>query len=801
MLRRQPYQTWLALLGYALAALYLAAPIHGAIASRFLGGETGDVYEAARHIWWIKTALQGGYDVFEHSLLAYPEGTPAAQLWAHPLQWFPMWVFTFILPLPTAYNFGALLTLALNGWSMYFLARRKLATTQRFPAFIAGLVFMSLPTIQGHLLEGQVGLLVQWPVPLLIMYLFDYADDGGMGKFVAATLLFIAGALGDAMQVFYVLLPLALMFILARVYHRDYVGALRVMAVALAGSLCLLLFLSPVLPDYLRDSGSIGATGRVDRSIDLLGLVSPSADNPFWQDIVANARQVTGSDLGYGASYVGALGGFLALLGILYRRAARWWLFIAFVAWALALGPLLKIDNQVLSGSIAGYDAVAPLPFALFVNFPLFDMAHTPARFMLLFAAGFALLAGYGMAVCCASRLIQRRGRRLQFGVALAFAVLLLEDYKLFAAFPSVPAEAPREIHNLRRRRDIRAIYNAPYDDDMAAKEALFLQTAHGKPLIGGVDASLTAVGHARLTLLAKFHPSLLQDSGADIVIINKARAIESGQLDLLQWRARQGLGTPLFENQRYAIYETPVSRQRTPDAYTPVAGAETHLTYIYKEQPGWLEFNAALEASNRQVRLSLNDTPLETLEVNGRILLSIPLPIARRGYHTFRIALDPPCPQRIDTSLLQCPRVTVENARIEVLSAGAIYDPIRIEDGIILAGYLLPQAPDGDLFKIRLWWRFESARSAEDVRFVHVLDEQGRPVSDRPADHNFGTIPAGSELTETVTLDQSKLAAGVYRVLTGWYALPQAIRYDVLTDVDGAQDDTIVLGSVRINE
>lgn len=134
-------------------------------------------------------------------------------------------------------------------------------------------------------------------------------------------------------------------------------------------------------------------------------------------------------------------------------------------------------------------------------------------------------------------------------------------------------------------------------------------------------------------------------------------------------------------------------------------------------------------------------------------------------------------------------------------MSAGAIYDPIRIEDGIILAGYLLPQAPDGELFKIRLWWRFESERSAADIRFVHVLDEQGKPVSERPADHNFGTIPAGSELTETVTLDQSKLEAGVYRVLTGWYALPQAIRYDVLTDVDGAQDDTIVLGSVRIRE
>jgi len=34
---------------------------------------------------------------------------------------------------------------------------------------------------------------------------------------------------------------------------------------------------------------------------------------------------------------------------------------------------------------------------------------------------------------------------------------------------------------------------------------------------------------------------------------------------------------------------------------------------------------------------------------------------------------------------------------------------------------------------------------------------------------------------------------------LTGWYALPDAIRYDVLTNVEGAQDDTVVLGSIRV--
>ncbi len=801
MLRRQPYQPWLVILIYFLAALYLTAPIHNALASRFVGGAAGDVYGVARQVWWYKTALQNGDDVFEQSLLAYPEGFRAVRLWANPLQFFPMWLFAFLVPLPAAYNAGILLTLVLNGWSMYALARRKLGTANRFPAFVSGLVFIFFPTLQGHLLDGNVGMLAQWPIPLLILYLFEYADHGGARRFFSAALLFMLGALGNTAQVIYVLAPLALLFVLARLQRRDHLGALRATVVTLAGCAFLLLFLSPVLAYLIGNPQLIAADDQAHQSIDLLGLIRPSFANPFWGNIVSSPQRFLETDVGGNASYVGVIGGFLALLGIFQRREARWYLLVGFVAWLLALGPVLQVNDRVLVGSIGGYQAVLPLPFAFLMGLPISEIARTPAHFIVLFAAMFSLLVGFGVAVCHSSQLIQRRGRYAQIFIAAIFVFALAEDYKLFGVFPSLPAEIPREIQNLRRRRDIEAVYNVPYDDTQAVKEAMFLQTAHAKPMIAGQGARTTTVDRARLALLAKFRPSLLQEAGADIVIINKERALESGQLDLLHWRAQQGLGEPLFEDQRYIVYETPLRRDRAPAVYSPIAEAQSHVTYIYKEQPGWLEFNVVLEAVNRRVHLSLNDTPLETLLVNGRIPLSIPLPMARRGYHSLRIAPDPPCPERIDTSVLQCQRVTVEDVRIEVLSDGAIYDPIRIADGIILAGYLLPEEADGELIKIRFWWRFEAGRSEKDVRFVHVLDENGRPVPESPPDHNFGTIPAGSELTETVTLDKSKLEAGEYRVLTGWYELPQAIRYDVLTEVEGAQDDTVVLGAVRIRD
>ena len=777
----------------------MMAPIHSELSSRLVGGDSGDTYEVARQIWWFQTALQSGQDVFEQSLLAYPEGYPAVELWANPLRYFPMWLLAFIMPLPAAYNIGAILTLTLNGWAMYALARRMLGSSNRLPAFIAGLVYVAFPTMQGFLVEGQVGMLVQWPVPLVVLCLFAFADYGGTRRMLIAAFLFMTAALGDTMQAFYVLAPLAILFVLARLHRRDHVGALRGALVVVAGCVFLLIFLSPVLADLVSNPQFLRTGAGAGRSIDLLGVVSPSYANPFWSDIANHSQRVLGKDLAGGASYVGVLGGFLALIGILFRRPARWWLLVGLVAWLLALGPVLKVYDQALVGSIGGYPAVVPLPYAFLGSLPLFDQAGSPALFMSLFALAFALLVGFGTAACCSSELMRRRSRHTQMAIAVLFVVMLVEDYKLFSAFPSVSADIPREILSLKRRRDIHAIYNVPHDNPQAVKEAMFLQTAHAKPLIAGHDERVTTVDHARLALLAKFHPSLLQDAGAEIVIINKVRALESGQLDLLHWRARQGLGEPLFEDQRYAVYDTPETRERAPAVYAPIAESQSHVTYVYKEQPGWLEYNAVLEAVSRRVHLSLNDTPLETIQVIGRIPLSIPLPIARRGYHTLRITPDPPCPDRIDTSLLHCQDVTVENVRIEVLSDGAIYDPIRIEDGIILAGYLLSEEATSEEIAIRLWWRFEVERSPKDVRFVHILDANGRPVAGSPPDRHFGTIPAGSELTETVSLDKSRLIDGEYRVLTGWYELPQAVRYDVLTAVEGAQDDTVVLGTVRI--
>jgi len=796
LIRQHPSRLLLPIFIFLLVALYILSPALTSISSVYLGHESGDAYKMARHIWWYKTALQDGEDIFGQSLLGYAEGYTLFRLWANPLQFFPMWLLAFFVPLAAAYNLGIILTLVLNGLTMMLLARRWLPPQQEFPAILAGIVFMIFPAMQGHLAAGHAGLLAQWPAPLFILLLFDYADSGGTRRFFGAVSCFLLAALGHSLQILYLLAPLTMLFLLARLYKRDYVGAARLIAVAMAGCLALLIFLSPVLGEaFQRTTSELGA-GHVRDSVDVASALSPAKGNPFWRQLGAQSTDSASAIPADGAGYIGILGGLLALTGILWRREARWWLLVALVAWVLALGPVLKVGDQAVSAFIAGYEAVVPLPYALVMNLPLFELARTPERFMLLFALMFAVLVGFGAAVFWSSRFVQRRQRYVQAALAIALALLLIEDYRLFSAFPTVPAEIPQAIYALSERRDIRAIYNAPYDNSLAAKEAMLLQTAHGKPLIASHDDS-GRVDTARLELLASFRPSLLNNAHADVVIFNKAQAARSAQFGLLQ-RARQWLGEPFFEDQRYAVYETPFTPAQTAKLHSTRWDGQTHVTYIYKQQPGWMEYSANLEAANRRVHLSLNGTPLETLQVNGRIPVSIPLPMARSGYHTFRIALDPPCPERIDRELLYCQSVDVDGVDTRILSNGAIYDPIRIADGIVLAGYYLPKQFEDEV-AIRLWWRFESDRSVNDVRFVHILDEEGLPVRDRPDDHSFGEVAAGSELTETLILDTRELADGEYSVLTGWYELPFAIRYDVLTNVEGAENDTVVLGQIRV--
>jgi hypothetical protein len=147
---------------YFFLAVVITWPLVTMLGTHFAGYSNGDAPEMTRHIWWLKHALQTGQPLVFQPLLAYPDGLEGVILWSNPLQFFPAWLFAFVMPLPAAYNLQALLNLALSGWAACFLVRHL---TRHAPAaLVAGVVFMASPAIQGHLAGGHGGLLVQWPL-------------------------------------------------------------------------------------------------------------------------------------------------------------------------------------------------------------------------------------------------------------------------------------------------------------------------------------------------------------------------------------------------------------------------------------------------------------------------------------------------------------------------------------------------------------------------------------------------------------------------------------------------------------
>ncbi len=179
---------------YFGVTLLITYPLITVIGTRFIGHPLGDAYEYSHHDWWIKTALQTGQNPFFEPIIVYPEGVSAVLLWSLPLRFFPAWLFAFRAAAARRFNLSALLTLALNGWAMFVLARYLIGIrphpdpsptsggrehtvmSPTVPALIAGLAFMLYPSFQGHLAAAHTDLLTLWPTPLLLLVLLRLRD-------------------------------------------------------------------------------------------------------------------------------------------------------------------------------------------------------------------------------------------------------------------------------------------------------------------------------------------------------------------------------------------------------------------------------------------------------------------------------------------------------------------------------------------------------------------------------------------------------------------------------------------------
>lgn len=777
-------QHLIAYLYFALLVVAMTYPLVTVFHTRLLGDAFGDAYEYARHIWWINHALRNGDPVFFQPLLAYPDGLSGAWLWGNPLQSFPAWLFAFVMPLPAAYNLSALLHLSLNGWAAYFLGWRL---TKHLPAaLLGGTVFALYPAVQGHLIHSHIGLVTLWGAPLYVAALLRLREHGGWRDIALAALCFLLTILGNSLLLIYVLFPLTALFALARLLTREWGYLLRVMVAAFVGGLLALIFVLPIaleqLNDPLPDEG-----GDVLYSADVLAVVAPSFYNPLFSDL-DYSRAVLGEVKNVeGTGYIGAVAAVLALIAVVRVPVARWWGVLLIVAWVLSLGPLLKMGDQLVTLYVDGYATHILLPWALIMDLPVLNIARTPGRFNMVMGLAVAMLAAYGCAAITNRITAQRRGdpsatdaqKRVPTQpmmsvitwavlivliplIAFEYAVMWQNGVPRMHTVPDLQADA---ITALRDDDSVRAVFNIPYDHTLAAKDGMYLQTRHHKPLIAGHVTRRTPVNPAKLAVLQNtLDAGLLHMAGADVVILHKEWA--EPELDIF---ARERLGTPFHEDSRLIAWRVPSATRETDTAVS------TGSTF-YSAGASWALFTAEGRGAG-EIALTLDGRAVHRWMLTGETSLRAPL-LLTPGYHSADVERTTPC---LDTpnDALTCAEIDVSGAAVSDFQP-AQPQPVPFERGIMLQGALVREDA--------AWLAWEFAQPIEAVRFVHVLDADGTPVIQ--VDTPFTAEPGA--WSEIVPLEG--LPAGDYAVYAGWYTLPDVTRLAVLADVEGAVNNWVRL-------
>jgi hypothetical protein len=773
-------------LSYWGLTLLITFPLILDLSGQMIGFPYGDAYEVSRHVWWIKYALQTGLPVIHQPFLGWPDGMAGISLWGNPQQFFPAWALAFVMPLPVAYNLSQLFYMALNGWAMYRLG--LYLCRQPWAAWVAGAVFMAAPIFQGHLAGGHPGLIMIWGVPLYLLALFRLKETGRWRWFVAAVACLLLSVGGHVLQILYVILPVSAVFVLWQALQRDWRGAGQTVLVNLTGGALMLVFLLPIMQDTLNTSAYVEEGGFVRYSADLLGVVTPSFRHPLYGHL-GYTHQVLGVNLEEGSSYIGFVAGALALVGLWRVPVARRWLWLMGLAWVLSLGPLLKLLDQPVTLTVEGYESFIPLPGALLQDLPGFGLARTPGRFAYGLALAVAFCVAYGVAYLLGK--VRGKGGRMALSVGLVALALL--DTQMFWPLPTVPATLPQAVIDLRERGDIRAVLDLPWDDLLAGKDALYLQTGHEQPLVAGFVTRSTPVNPAKLWLLQQtLDPALLDQAGADLIIAHRAYLSEAEQA-----RIRAALGEPFYADAALWLFDAP--KVRTPltaiQAYIPPVTqiTDSASAYVYAPVGGWVDFTAHLTGNGQTVALYRDGQRWGAWTVQGETTLELALPVLADTYHTLTLALEPACPTTHHPALI-CDAVAVQALALGDFSVGqgasVGFEGVALVNGRIVA-------TDAAL-QLDLLWRFDRPYDASWVRFVHVLNADGELVTQ--ADAPLGEGAAGDYALESLLLDlPADLAAGTYRVYVGWYQYPGLNRLAVTGERHGAADGLGLLGDFEI--
>ena len=204
------------------------------------------------------------------------------------------------------------------------------------------------------------------------------------------------------------------------------------------------------------------------------------------------------------------------------------------------------------------------------------------------------------------------------------------------------------------------------------------------------------------------------------------------------------------------------------------------------------MNLKGELQPHGRSIQLLLDDQIIQHWSDTEIITLDLPIPVPEAGYHTLTLTLDPPCPAHFATGL-RCQSVEIGHLALTAFVPKMSADPIQFDRGITLQNQRLESATHQ--VSVQLLWQFAESRTENDIRFVHVVDENGDLIAQ--SDQTLSNQSAGSAWVEQVVL--ADIPAGTYAVYTGWYTYPDLSPLTILTDTPDATNNRVLLGTITV--
>jgi len=500
---------------YALLAVVLTWPLARHLTTHLPGSYTWafDEYTFVWNTWWLRYSLLNlGQNPLATDYIFYPLGISLVlytynilnALIALPLQAF--------LPLPAISNLTFLVTTALSGYGTYLLVRYILSTSHsnsrstnpQPAAFLSGLIYAFGSYRMVYAAIGHYDMWSTAWIPLYALFLLKTLREPGRRNPILAGLFLTLSMLNE--MIFGVFL--GMLTVILVIGHRplgigDWELGKRLAVLGLVAGVLYAPLGVPILREMVGGYELTGWGDAEKLSVDLLGLVTPTALHPWggdWAETLRRTREGTARFRDVNTVFLGWTGLTLALIGaVRYRRRLAAWI-AAFITFALfSLGPLLQINGRSLF-DLDGLKTTVPLPFILLHYIPIVKANRVPNRFSVVLMLALAVLAGFGafwlLGQPARSKERPSEGRRLpsaiRYPLTALLAVLLLFEH-LSIPLPLTDARIPEVYGQVAAAPGDFAILQLPLGwrnsfgvQGAESTQTQYYQTFHHKRLLSG---------------------------------------------------------------------------------------------------------------------------------------------------------------------------------------------------------------------------------------------------------------------------------------------------------------------------